>query len=316
MIIEKILEHFGDGVGVGYDIGCQFATTLRRSSLAVRAKAQNLTMLVGAFHGYGHNRSCQTENLALYKNGLGREPLEGCEIFFNRSNRLAGPMRNMGTFTRHQVIAEFLSQSDRIEVYRGLSALLSSKWKGAAAILEDEPFLLTEMNRLGIANGAVFVAWLAEERELLKSRTKEDVGESLEMGYVKALLEYNTASVAFHNIRNEWKVVEPAAFAATGELSADNTLSLERARHRLAEKRQLCLHTVHDLEAKLCIHVDDRWVPGQREWVQAMDLIDKRVYHKAIDRLEGLLVARLSELAKMNMAMTGKLLFLQGYFDY
>ena len=48
-----------------------------------------------------------------------------------------------------------------------------------------------------------------------------------------------------------------------------------------------------------------RWTPGCFERVQVEKMIEEREYDRAMDRLEGLVVARLFELLKMNLAGTG-----------
>ncbi len=77
-----MLEIFGKDLALGYDIGCRFQSTLKKSPLGKKANENNHTSLVGAFHGHAHNRLCQLRFLATYVDGLGLEDLEGCERFF------------------------------------------------------------------------------------------------------------------------------------------------------------------------------------------------------------------------------------------
>lgn len=53
-ISRKLLDSVGSDLGVGYDIGCAFGATLRKSSLGDDARKQNLCFFCGAFHGYCH----------------------------------------------------------------------------------------------------------------------------------------------------------------------------------------------------------------------------------------------------------------------
>jgi hypothetical protein len=48
--------------------------------------------------------------------------------------------------------------------------------------------------------------------------------------------------------------------------------------------------------------------PDSVEWQQAAEKVSMRRYQRCIDALEGLVVARMFELTKMNMSQTGKLL--------
>jgi hypothetical protein len=69
------------------------------------------------------------------------------------------------------------------------------------------------------------------------------------------------------------------------------------------EEYEKDLKMVQDLEKKLNISV--RWEPGNEDWVRTGKLVAMRKYQRALDRLEGLIVARMFELTKMNMSQTG-----------
>ncbi|KAF9036399.1 hypothetical protein BJ165DRAFT_1417245 [Panaeolus papilionaceus] len=73
----------------------------------------------------------------------------------------------------------------------------------------------------------------------------------------------------------------------------------------LTEEDPREMEMIHGLEAKLDIKPEDRWIPGDKEWEETQQLVYLRRYRAAVDRLEGLVVARLFELTKMNMSQTG-----------
>jgi hypothetical protein len=122
-IVEALLKAFGEGIGGGYDIGCQFKTTLGNSALGEQAHQLNYTALVGLFHGHAHNCLCQLTHLTTYVKGIGLEDLEGCKRFFTRSNALAGAMRHASIFHCRQNIVEFLKHMDNMETLQNLSML-------------------------------------------------------------------------------------------------------------------------------------------------------------------------------------------------
>ena len=123
-VVEALLDVFGEHtIGCGYDIGCQFATTLRQSVLGQRATEASFKCLVGAFHGHAHNRLCQLSHLATYIRGLGIEDLEGCERFFSKSNVLAAFLRYASPFHRKQAISQYIWHHDTFEVSQNLSTL-------------------------------------------------------------------------------------------------------------------------------------------------------------------------------------------------
>ena len=84
----------------------------------------------------------------------------------------------------------------------------------------------------------------------------------------------------------------------------DKTRSIETERRHALEGYEKDLKVVQDLEKKLDVSV--HWEPGSEDWVRTGKLVTMRKYQQALDRLEGLIVARMFELTKMNMSQTGK----------
>ena len=120
-IVQKMIKIFGPDLGLGYDIGCRFRTTLDNSPLGPKAQENNHRCLVGAFHSHVHNRLCQSQNLATYVSRLGLEDLEGNERFFSKSNSLALSTHHASTFHRRQTIANYAAYTDTFETYQKLS---------------------------------------------------------------------------------------------------------------------------------------------------------------------------------------------------
>jgi hypothetical protein len=61
---------------------------------------------------------------------------------------------------------------------------------------------------------------------------------------------------------------------------------------------------VQALELKL--DITQRWKSEGEEWQRTGRLVAMRKYQRALDVLEGLIVARMFELTKMNRSQTGK----------
>ena len=207
-VVERLLDAFGRCIGGGYDIGCKFATTLKRSPLGPRATDLSYTSLIGSFHGHAHNRICQLSNLAHYVKGMGLEDLEGCERFFSKSNALASSLRYASAFHRQQKIVEFMKHMDVFETYHNLSKwsyflfmyscfhsqatgeFLVNNYYQALDILKGGPALEKTMLDQGIEGTDTFHVWLAEEHAYLKSLSKEPLQESLEMEYLQKLVNF------------------------------------------------------------------------------------------------------------------------------
>ena len=103
---------------------------------------------------------------------------------------------------------------------------------------------------------------------------------------------------------NAWTVITPQSISTTRDL----TQSIETERRHAQEVEARDLIIVQNLELKLGIF--NRWVPADDEWKQAVEMVGKRRYQKCLDSLEGLVVARMFELTKMNMSQTGTWLIL------
>jgi hypothetical protein len=77
-------------------------------------------------------------------------------------------------------------------------------------------------------------------------------------------------------------------------------------RHAI-EARDKAFQAVQIYKAQmLVVH---RWEPGMEEWIKAQDLASKRRFSRCLDLLESLIVSRMFELTKMNMARIGEPLF-------
>ena len=83
----------------------------------------------------------------------------------------------------------------------------------------------------------------------------------------------------------------------------DLTQSIETERRHAQEVQARDLLIVQNLEVKLGII--NRWVPTDDKWKQAAGMVGKRRYQRSLDSLEGLVVARMFELTKMNISQTG-----------
>ncbi|KAJ3717531.1 hypothetical protein C8R42DRAFT_587087, partial [Lentinula raphanica] len=301
-IVDRLLDVFGRDLGMGYDIGCGFKATIKKTPLQPKAEELGYTSLVGAFHGHAHSRLCQTSHLTTYIPGLGLKHLEQCESFFSESNELASSTRHMSTFHRQQAIARFSYHHNNFETYARLSKILIDKYKQALEIQQSAPALAHTMNDLGISSTDVFSQWLKQEQEYLQGLKKEPPEETLQMEYFRKLEKYTTAQNKVNDPNREWITYTPdSILSALGR--NDQTQHIEARRRHAIENRDDLKAEVQALEMRLAIKT--RWTPDSDEWRVAKDLVHKAKYQRALDKLEGLVVARLFELSKMNMSHTG-----------
>ena len=82
------------------------------------------------------------------------------------------------------------------------------------------------------------------------------------------------------------------------------------AHQRLAMAQQHTFDNMNQLREMLAafesLHkIEERWTPDSAQWKRAVGYLSIRTYRMALDKLEGLVVQRLFELAKMGLSGTG-----------
>ncbi|KAJ7585925.1 hypothetical protein C8J56DRAFT_1052282 [Mycena floridula] len=261
-ILSRFFGVLPKRLGGGYDIGCSFDVTLRRSRLGPKAFEELYTSLVGL-----------------------------CDS----SNALATAIRHASIFHRRQAITEYARHYDSFHTYSNLSTFLVNSYKQALEILSMEPALKTSMKEMGIASTDVFAEWLKDELEYLRSRVKAEVPEreKLEIEYYLLLVKFKETCDTLRSVQQVWIRVDTPETIAGPE--RDKTATIETKRRQARERRNAQLEEVHALENRLGILPQDRWTEGST----------MALYQKRLDRLEGLIVERILELAKVNRAQTG-----------
>ncbi|KAJ7214578.1 hypothetical protein GGX14DRAFT_359992 [Mycena pura] len=296
-------------LGLGYDIGCKFGKMVKAHPLLSQlAKENRFTSLVGAFHGHAHNRICQTRFLTTYVKGVGLEDLEGCESFFSKSNALAASTRYATVFHRQQAISTYLEHMDNFDTYQGLSSLLSSKYRRALKIKSTLPALQETMESLGVVNRETFESWLARERECLEQLLKEPLVETLQMEYYQKLVNLRDHEYHLQAVMGVDMPMMPVGGDDGYSTAVRQTSRIESQRWHAQEVHAKTLAAVQDLELR--IGVSARWIPGDADWEAASKMVSERRYRRALDHLERLVISRMFELTKVNMAGTGTSLIL------
>ncbi|KAJ3519263.1 hypothetical protein NMY22_g13286 [Coprinellus aureogranulatus] len=298
-VVEALINVFGKDIGAGYDIGCQFQTTLGQSRLGMRAREAGYKSLVGAFHGHAHNRICQLSHLATYVPGMGIEDLEGCERIFSKSNALANSVRYASRFHRQQSIVEFFKHINVNDASENLSKFIVNNYRQALLILQGESEVKTTMELRGITSDDV-MRWLEEERAYLLALKKEPIEETIHMDYYQQLVKLDLARLKLNTITGTFI---PFQLTGTSAAKPRTKNSIEKDLRHAQESFDTALRAVQNIETKLNLAV--RWTPECDEYKKARDLFNRRHYQRCLDELEGLVVSRIFELTKMNMAQTG-----------
>jgi hypothetical protein len=185
--MAKAMHTFGDGRSLAaYDIGCQFAETLARSSLGPEFHQLSWRICVNSFHGYAHNYGCQLKNHPNVIDGIGLEDLETLEQVFSASNALASVTRYASAFRRRVFIDMFFKQWDE-DKYHNLGTMLLNNYKQAFDIITIEGVALAEAKKsLGLQDGDI-ECWREEEKTYFKNLGVEPEWDVFAVAYVENL---------------------------------------------------------------------------------------------------------------------------------
>ena len=315
-ILSKALDILPPHSAGGMDIACGFKITALKSSLAPLILERKHEFVVNAFHGYSHSYQCQHKNHPTVVKGTGLEDFETCERFFSNSNGLAPVVRHCSSYRRGMLTSSWLAQWDE-DKYGNLGTFIFNNYRQALQVLRDDIPALEEAKRSMDVTDADMDSWQSEQAEFFLGLGKEPEGEVLEAEYVSLLQELEVA-------REEKEKAQHAFFTHTGSLyfvaetpssdpdsyakHAADTRHVEKRRREAREKYANLLSEVSEMEAML--GVDTRWVCEDPQFQKGLKYLVERTYHRALNKVHKLVIQRLFELHKLNIAGTGKLVYL------
>ncbi|KAJ3871092.1 hypothetical protein F5051DRAFT_341369 [Lentinula edodes] len=152
------------------------------------------------------------------------------------------------------------------------------------------------MQESGISSPEVFYTWLVEEGEYLQNLCKTPPKETIEMEYFAKLDALQSCQRRLAEVCKAW-----IPYSTTAR---DKTNALETKHRNEQENERKLIADVQALEEHLEISL--RWVEGSEEWLKAKKMVGEAEYQKALNKLKGLLVARMFEMGRLNVAGTGK----------
>lgn len=301
-IISKILDTHGNDTLGGYDIGCSAETTVKSSSLGPRFIAQNARFCVNAFHGYTHSYACQLQYHPNIIDGMGIEDLETLERVFSATNRLAPITRYASPFRRRLLIETYLKQWDE-DKYANLGDFLLNNYKQALDIINSDGFTLDQAMKTHAVTADLIDKWSKEEFEYFATLGTEP--------------EYNIHAITYVELLQDLRELENRRFRATTSFVAfapedgpssyvqdtSKTRQLETERRHAVERYERVNLDVCSLEVQMGI--TERWTPVTPEYQDAVKYVRERKYHRALNKLQRLVVQRLFELQKLNVSQTG-----------
>ncbi|KAH9850690.1 hypothetical protein C2E23DRAFT_734479 [Lenzites betulinus] len=304
--IAKALDVFDKRTMCGYDVGCSFLTTIRRSSLSQRFEDAGSRMCVNAFHGYSHEYSCQVQHHPNCIEGMGLEDLETMERIFSASNQLAPVIRYASAYRRRVLIDAFYQQWDE-EKYINLGKMLFDNYRQALGIIREQGIVVAEAMKSLALKPEDLVKFAADERAYLRSLGNETSQDLHEIAYVEGLQELRAISANRSFLAADGApdltFMPPHAGPTNYEAETSRTRKIETSRRYLDARRKVLMLEVADLEVHLGI--TSSWQPGDADYIRVAQYVATRKYQRALSNLQRLVVQRLFELHKMNISQTG-----------
>ncbi|KAG1819541.1 uncharacterized protein BJ212DRAFT_1445984 [Suillus subaureus] len=159
--INKLIDVFGDHLGIGSDIGCSLQKT--------KAGNHHLILAVNAFHGHTHNRKCQLQHHPLY---------------------LLPLIHHASRFHYVQFLELHFDQWD-IDKYLELSRFILNNYKQALTMISDYTKELEAYCATFPGQGLDFESWIAEELAYLEAMAVEPVQDATVVEYIEVLEKLN-----------------------------------------------------------------------------------------------------------------------------
>ncbi|KAH9913734.1 uncharacterized protein B0H18DRAFT_1108583 [Fomitopsis serialis] len=267
----KILEVFKEKILCGYDIGCTFEGTVRRSSLGVVVRvAKNHPNVIPK---------------------MGIEDLETLERVFSASNNLAPITRYASAYRRRLFIEEFFRQWDKGK-YTNLSTMLYNNYKQALDIIDTDTIGLDETKRVFHFSAKDMEKWYEEERQFFLTSCSKTSELSRARQQGPPLISLAAVPADYNSSGSNGSGTQ-AYYAVAAE-----TCRLESERHLVRERHDLIHHEVIAMEVKLGI--SRQWQAGDALYDSTMKYIVERKYRQALESLQRLVIQWLFELHKLN----------------
>ncbi|KAJ6632028.1 hypothetical protein B0H10DRAFT_2159559 [Mycena sp. CBHHK59/15] len=287
-ISNHLMDTYGEGYVLGYDIMCAFFKTLLHSSLGAKTVALRLRGVVPAFHSHAHNQECQIGWHPLYVEGVGLEDFEECEHTFAKSNNRVSITRLSSPFHRQQQIDEHFYFHD-LDKHASSGNFIFQNYRQALEKISANTQLLEDLEQTLNTCAADYEKYLNDEKEYFLSRKSEppEVAETVEEECDKAKIEHQNLdyNIVFNGYKRPQITLVNCRYRSTHE-------------HLLLVEEEVC-----DYEEEH--QITERWMPGSNEYEEALILLSERSYKLALDRLESLVVKRLFELTKLGMSGVG-----------
>ncbi|ESK96792.1 hypothetical protein Moror_6664 [Moniliophthora roreri MCA 2997] len=298
-IIDALIDHYGEDLGVAYDIMCAFYKTLLRSvKLRNKVLGKRLVGVVPSFHGHAHNRKCQVSWHPQYIHGVGLEDFETCERLFSQSNNLASSTRFATAFHRHQIIQEHFDFNDE-DKHAASGTFIYHNYRQATERLSTDHALLEECYQQMNLSPADCEGFLNAEREHFTKDFSDPPEVTCVLDYAELLQKFWATKKESDEARKKFQMLS----TPEGQRWSEQERRKVEVRNSTTFKRyEAALEQLVDFQVE---HNLDEWSDSDQRYLDALRGLTERKYRRALEQLEHLVVQRLFELTKLNMSDVG-----------
>ncbi|KAI5990759.1 hypothetical protein EDD15DRAFT_2388711 [Pisolithus albus] len=184
---------------------------------------------------------------------------------------------------------------------------LFNNYKQALGIIQKyEPELKDFQLTHGISDEDI-VSWRHEELEYLQNCSEEPDSVTLAVKYVEVLEKLHFAEATYASVMQvPFLTYTPADFQAHGGLRSsaqEGTTAINAEYASALCPYELRLNEVANFERSH--NITEHWTWDHPQYNEALEYVWQHTFIRAVEELEGLVVQRLAELSKANLAGTG-----------
>lgn len=237
---------------------------------------------------------------------MGLEDLETLERLFSSTNHLASITRYMSPFRRCLYIETYLKQVDE-DKHANVGMFLFNNYTQAIKIIKQGESALAQAFRDQEITEELISEWEREEMQYFATLGEEASYDIHAVAYVELLQQLHDLDRKKSQSHSRFLSLAPGDAPMNYAQQAAATRRVETDRRHTAERFDRTLYEVTELKVQM--GVTQRWTPETPEYRDAAQYLRERKYHRALNKLHRLVVQRIFELHKLNIAQTGECCF-------
>ena len=149
-------------------------------------------------------------------------------------------------------------------------------------------------------------AWEKEEGEFFADLGDEREYDIRAVTYVRLLQQLQELGTQrYQTTRRMYDIVISSGADASSYANQVKSTRKCEARRRYVMKEEERLE-IEIGELELLMDINQRWTPATPQYAEAVKYLKERTYHRALEKLQKLVILRLFELHKLNLSRTGK----------